>query len=568
MEKKIALNMRGITKRFGSVVANHNVDLDVYQGEILAVLGENGCGKTTLMNMLAGIYYPDEGKIFKDGKEAVIRSPKDAFDLKIGMIHQHFKLVDLFTAAENIVLGLQEKGRYNLEAVNNRVSEIAEKYGFHIDPQKKIYEMSVSEKQTVEIIKVLYRGADILILDEPTAVLTPQEIDRLFSVLKSMKEDGKSIIIITHKLHEVLAVSDRVAILRKGEHIATVNTDEATESSLTEMMVGKKVSLNIERTDPVNPEPRLHVKGLNCLSPEGLPVVKDVSFTVNSGEILGIAGIAGSGQRELLEAIAGMQPIAGGEIVFINPKKGRPVTFYHKTLKKVKQLAAQNAFHTWNGKPVSFAGMSNSVIRRLVGSGEVLFNEDEVIDLRDRTPLQIRELGIRLSFVPEDRLGMGLVGSMGITDNMMLRSYRKGHAGFVDRKQPRKLAEEIIQELEVNTPGVNTPVRRLSGGNVQKVLLGREIAFAPKVLMAAYPVRGLDINSSYTIYNLLNKQKENGVAVIFVGEDLDVLLELCDRILVINSGAVTGVVDARTTTKEEVGLLMTKTDAAEKEAAQ
>ena len=567
MEKKIALNMRGITKRFGSVVANHNVDLDVYQGEILAVLGENGCGKTTLMNMLAGIYYPDEGKIFKDGKEAVIRSPKDAFDLKIGMIHQHFKLVDLFTAAENIVLGLQEKGRYNLEAVNNRVSEIAEKYGFHIDPQKKIYEMSVSEKQTVEIIKVLYRGADILILDEPTAVLTPQEIDRLFSVLKSMKKDGKSIIIITHKLHEVLAVSDRVAILRKGEHIATVNTDEATESSLTEMMVGKKVSLNIERTDPVNPEPRLHVKGLNCLSPEGLPVVKDVSFTVNSGEILGIAGIAGSGQRELLEAIAGMQPIAGGEIVFINPKKGRPVTFYHKTLKKVKQLAAQNAFHTWNGKPVSFAGMSNSVIRRLVGSGEVLFNEDEVIDLRDRTPLQIRELGIRLSFVPEDRLGMGLVGSMGITDNMMLRSYRKGHAGFVDRKQPRKLAEEIIRELEVSTPGVNTPVRRLSGGNVQKVLLGREIAFAPKVLMAAYPVRGLDINSSYTIYNLLNKQKENGVAVIFVGEDLDVLLELCDRILVINSGKVTGIVDARTATKEEIGLMMTRTSTVGKEDA-
>ena len=567
MEKKIALSMRGITKRFGNVVANHHVDLDVYQGEILAVLGENGCGKTTLMNMLAGIYYPDEGKIFKDGQEAVIRSPKDAFDLKIGMIHQHFKLVDLFTAAENIVLGLQEKGRYNLDAVNNRVSEIAERYGFHIDPQKKIYEMSVSEKQTVEIIKVLYRGADILILDEPTAVLTPQEIDRLFAVLRSMKEDGKSIIIITHKLHEVLAVSDRVAILRKGEHVATVDTCEATESSLTEMMVGKKVSLNIDRIEPVNPEMRLEVRNLNCLSPEGLPVVKDVSFTVNSGEILGIAGIAGSGQRELLEAIAGMQPIAGGEVIFINPKKNRPVTFFHKSLKRVKQLAAENAFHDWNGNPVSFQGLSNSVIKRLVGSGEVLFNEDEVIDLRNRTPLEIRELGIRLSFVPEDRLGMGLVGSMGITDNMMLRSYRKGHAGFVDRKQPRKLAEEIIRELEVSTPGVNTPVRRLSGGNVQKVLLGREIAFAPKVLMAAYPVRGLDINSSYTIYNLLNKQKKNGVAVIFVGEDLDVLLELCDRILVINSGAVTGIVDARTATKEEIGLLMTRTDAG-KEAAQ
>ena len=566
MEKKIALSMRGITKRFGSIVANHNVDLDVYQGEILAVLGENGCGKTTLMNMLAGIYYPDEGKIYKDGEEAVIRSPKDAFDLKIGMIHQHFKLVDLFTAAENIVLGMQENGRYNLDAVNNRVSAIAEKYGFHINPQKKIYEMSVSEKQTVEIIKVLYRGADILILDEPTAVLTPQEIDRLFAVLKSMKEDGKSIIIITHKLHEVLSVSDRVAILRKGEHIATVDTCDATEASLTEMMVGKKVSLNIDRIDPVNPQPRLKIKDLSCVNAEGLPVVRNVSFTVNSGEILGIAGIAGSGQRELLEAIAGMQSVSGGEVIFINPKKDKPVTFFHKTLKKVKQLAAGGAFHDPMGNAVSFQGLSSKKIRHWVNSGEVLFNEDEVIDLRDRTPLQIRELGIRLSFVPEDRLGMGLVGSMGITDNMMLRSYRKGHAGFLDRRKPRQLAEEIIRELEVSTPGVNTPVRRLSGGNVQKVLLGREIAFAPKVLMAAYPVRGLDINSSYTIYNLLNKQKQNGVAVIFVGEDLDVLLELCDRIMVINSGAVTGIVDARTTTKEEIGLLMTKTDAGKEDA--
>ena len=382
VEKKTALRMRGITKRFGSVVANNNVDLDVYEGEILAVLGENGCGKTTLMNMLAGIYYPDEGKIYKDDQEAVIRSPKDAFDLKIGMIHQHFKLVDLFTAAENIVLGIQEEGQYNLKNVNNRVSEIAEKYGFHIDPQKKIYEMSVSEKQTVEIIKVLYRGADILILDEPTAVLTPQEISRLFTVLKSMKADGKSIIIITHKLHEVLEVSDRVAILRKGEHIATVNTCDATEASLTEMMVGKKVSLNIDRTEPVDPQPRLHIKHLNCVDGEGVPVVKDVSFTVNSGEILGIAGIAGSGQRELLEAIAGMQPIHSGEVVFINPKKGRPVTFYHKSLKKVKQLAAEGAFHTWSGKPVNFDGASNAVIKYLVGSGEVLFNEDEVIDPR------------------------------------------------------------------------------------------------------------------------------------------------------------------------------------------
>jgi len=567
VEKKIALSMRGITKRFGSVVANHNVDLDVYQGEILSVLGENGCGKTTLMNMIAGIYFPDEGKIYKDDREVVIRSPKDAFELKIGMIHQHFKLVDLFTAAENIVLGVEESGKYNLKTVNNRVSELAQKYGFHMDPQKKIYDMSVSEKQTVEILKVLYRGADILILDEPTAVLTPQEIDRLFAVLHRMKEDGKSIIIITHKLHEVLAVSDRVAILRKGEHIATVNTCDATESSLTEMMVGKKVSLNIDRSEPKNPTPRLEVKGLNSVDAEGIQVLKDVSFTANSGEILGIAGIAGSGQKELLEAIAGLQPLTGGEVIFTNPKKDKPVTFFHKSLVRVKELAALDAFHDEKGKAVSFEGMSNTEIRKWVESGNVLFREDEIMDLRDKTPLEIRELGVRLSFVPEDRLGMGLVGSMGITDNMMLRSYRKGHAGFVDRKKPKALAEEIIKELEVVTPGVNTPVRRLSGGNVQKVLVGREIAFAPKVLMAAYPVRGLDINSSYTIYNLLNKQKENGVAVIFVGEDLDVLLELCDRILVINSGTVTGVVDARTATKEEIGLLMTKTNAPRKEEA-
>ena len=559
VENRIALSMRSITKRFGSVIANNNVNLDVYKSEILAILGENGCGKTTLMNMIAGIYFPDEGKIYKDGKEVVIRSPKDAFDLNIGMIHQHFKLVDLFTAAENIVLGVEENKKYNLKSVNNRVREIADRYGFHIDPQKKIYDMSVSEKQTVEIIKVLYRGADILILDEPTAVLTPQEIDRLFEVLKRMKEDGKSIIIITHKLHEVLSVSDRVAILRKGEHIATVNTSDATESSLTEMMVGKKVELNIDRSQPVNPTPRIEIQHLSLKNAEGIDVLKDVSFVANSGEILGIAGIAGSGQKELLEAITGLQPTSTGDIIFTNPKKNKPVSFFHKSLTRVKYLAKHGAFHDGTGNEVTFNGLSIGAIRRMVNAGKVLFKEDEIMNLRHKTPLQIRQLGIHLSFVPEDRLGMGLVGSMGITDNMMLRSYRKGSSGFLNRKKPKKLAEEIINELEVSTPGVNTPVRRLSGGNVQKVLVGREIAFTPKVLMAAYPVRGLDINSSYTIYRLLNKQKENGVAVIFVGEDLDVLLALCDRILVINSGKVTGIVNAREATKEQIGLMMTQT---------
>ena len=485
-----ALEIRNVTKRFGKVVANKDINLTVEKGEILAVLGENGSGKTTLMNMIAGIYHPDEGEILVNGERVVINSPKDAFDLKIGMIHQHFKLVDVFDATENIVLGIDRDKRFNLREAAKRVADISEKYGFDVDPKKKIYQMSVSEKQTVEIIKVLYRGANILILDEPTAVLTPQETEKLFAVLKRMRSDGKSIIIITHKMHEVLSVSDRVAILRRGEYIDTVITKETNEAELTEMMVGKKVSLDL-------------------YSEDGIKVLDDISFTAKSGEILGIAGIAGSGQRELLEAIAGLQRVHSGEIIYNNPKTGA----------------------------------------------------DE--NLRDKTPMQIRELGVRLSFVPEDRLGMGLVGNMDIVDNMMLRSYRRGRSLFLNRQAPKKLAEDIINDLEIATPGANTPVRRLSGGNVQKVLVGREIASSPTVLMAAYPVRGLDINSSYMIYNLLNQQKKNGVAVIFVGEDLDVLIELCDRIIVVNSGRVTGIADARETTKEELGLLMTKSGGAE-----
>ena len=560
MAKEVLIEFQNITKTFGSIVANNNVSLQIYKGEILSVLGENGCGKTTLMNMLAGIYYPDGGKILIRGEEAVIHSPKTAFAYKIGMIHQHFKLIDVFTAAENVVLGVKDGTKYNLKSVKKRIGEMCDRYGFHINPDKKIYEMSVSEKQTVEIIKVLYRGADILILDEPTAVLTPQEIEKLFAVLRRMREDGKSIIIITHKLNEVMEISDRVAVLRKGEHIGTVNTSETNEQQLTEMMVGKKIVLNIDRSETKNPVDRLFVNDLNYTNHENVKILDHISFTARSGEILGIAGIAGSGQRELLEAIAGLQPLDSGEIIFNRPKKDLPVSFFHKTLKQIIEMAGEGKFHYEDGTPVDLTGKSHKEIRRLVNEEKILFNEDDVMSLRDKTPQQIRELGVRLSFVPEDRLGMGLVGNMDIVDNMMLRSYRKGNSVMLDRKRPENLADEIVKSLEVVTPNLHTPVRRLSGGNVQKVLVGREISMAPKVLMAAYPVRGLDINSSYLIYNLLNKQKEGGTAVIFVGEDLDVLLGLCDRILVINSGRVTGIVDARTITKEEVGLLMTKTD--------
>ncbi|MBR4769029.1 MAG: ABC transporter ATP-binding protein, partial [Lachnospiraceae bacterium] len=462
MNEKPAIQLRNITKTFGRITANKNVSLDVNYGEILSILGENGSGKTTLMNMIAGIYYPDEGQILVNGEEAMIRSPKDAFHYKIGMIHQHFKLVDVFDATENIILGLKDEGRYDLKKAREKVKEISGLYGFEIDPDKKIYEMSVSEKQTVEILKVLYRGADILILDEPTAVLTPQETEKLFSVLRKMKEDGKAIIIITHKLHEVMELSDRVSVLRKGEYIDSVVTKDTTEEKLTEMMVGKKVDLNIDRTEPKNPEERLVVAHLSCMNREGVKVLKDVSFIAYSGEILGIAGIAGSGQRELLETIAGLQPITEGGIQYITPGTGL------------------------------------------------------IENLRDKTPIEIRNLGVRLSFVPEDRLGMGLVGNMDITDNMLLRSYRKGASFFLEKKEPRGLADRIIDRLGVVTPSRETAVRKLSGGNVQKVLVGREIAAAPTVLMAAYPVRGLDINSSYLIYHLLNEQKEKGVAVIFV----------------------------------------------------
>ena len=502
-EKKAAVQMRDITKRFGPVLANDRVWLDIYKGEILALLGENGSGKTTLMNMLSGIYFPDEGRIFIDGKEALIRSPKDAFSYGIGMIHQHFKLVDVLTAAENIVLGLKEPGRLDMNKVAAKVKQICDAYGFDVDPNQKIYNMSVSQKQTVEIVKVLYRGADILILDEPTAVLTPQETEKLFKVLRNMRDDGKAIVIITHKMHEVEDLSDRVAILRHGQFVGDMLTRETNAQEMTNMMVGRPVTLNIDRPAPVNAKPRIVVEHLTVKDMEGTLKLDDVSFTANSGEILGIAGISGCGQKELLEAIAGLQPTQSGSIRYVEDD----------------------------------------------GREEELIGKD---------PTAIASLGVGLSFVPEDRLGMGLVGNMDIVDNMMLRSYKRGHTAFLERKRPKDLAENIIKSLEIVTPDANTPVRRLSGGNVQKVLVGREIAQHPTVLMVAYPVRGLDINSSYMIYNLLQKQKESGVSVIFVGEDLDVLVELCDRIMVLNSGRITGIVDGPSATKEELGILMTK----------
>ena len=492
-----AIEMRGITKTFGSVVANSNVNLNVKQGEILALLGENGSGKTTLMNMLSGIYKPDGGTILVDGKEVTIESPEKSKKLGIGMVHQHFKLVDVFSAADNIWMGKKQAGFVLKKKRFGQIEEIAHKFGFDIDPKKKVYNMSVSEKQTLEIIMVLYYGAKVIVLDEPTAVLTVQEIDKLFAVLRRMKEEGHSIIIITHKLNEVMDISDRVAILRKGEYITTVNTNETSEQELTEYMGGRKIDLNIDRPVVETTRPLLEVRDLTINNDEDTVAIDNVSFYIRGGEILGVAGIAGCGQKELCEAIAGLRPIKSGQMVH---------------------------------KGENIVGLS---------------------------PKAILEKGISMSFIPEDRLGMGLAPSMSITDNMLLKNYQDGKGPFIDRKRGRADAEQVIKNLEVVTPSTETPVRRLSGGNVQKVLLGREIKAGPNVIITAYPVRGLDINSSYAIYNILNEQKLNGVGILFVGEDLDVMMALCDKILVLCHGKVMGVVHAHKTTKEELGLMMT-----------
>ncbi len=496
------VELKNITKRFGDTLANDHVSLSVNKGEILSILGENGSGKTTLMNMIAGIYRPDEGQILINGQEVAIHSPKDAYKYQIGMVHQHYKLVNVFTAAQNIILGQEGSQYLDMSQIKKNIAEICDSYGFKLNLDQKIYDMSVSEKQTVEIIKVLSKGVEILILDEPTAVLTPQETKALFDVLKNMRKAGKSIIIITHKLNEVMEISDRVSVLRKGQYIATVNTSETSIQQLTEMMVGQKIDLDIERSMPVNSRDVLKVEGLTCYNKEGLKALDNVTFTAKSGEFLGIAGIAGCGVHELFECIDGIYKYTSGKIAYLN-------------------------------------------------------DEFEEIDLTNKSTREIKKLGVKIAFVPEDRLGMGLVGLMGMTDNVMLRTYKKGKGQMVQRREPRKLASKIKEKLEVITPSIEYPVSRLSGGNVQKVLVGREISSNPDVLMVAYPVRGLDINSSYAIYNKLNEQKASGAAVISIIEDLDVLMALSDRILVLNNGKVAGILNARTTTKEEIGYLMT-----------
>jgi simple sugar transport system ATP-binding protein len=500
-----AIRMESITKRFGTVVANDEVNLSIRSGEIHALLGENGAGKSTLMNMLSGIYRPDSGFIYMDERKVQFASPGDSIAAGIGMIHQHFKLVDVMNARDNIILG-SKGGRIKKGETDRRIKELSDKYGLGVDPDKKVYEMSVGEKQTLEIIKVLFRGAKILIMDEPTAVLTPQEIEKLFTVVRNMRNQGCAVVIITHKLNEVMEISDCITILRAGKPIDTVVTSETKVPALIEMMVGKRVDLQINRVDYEAKTKLLEIKNLTVQGSEGELSLQDVSFTLHTNEILGIAGIAGAGQKELCETIAGLVKADGGSVEFEDT-----------------QILGKSA-------------------------GDII------------------KMGIRLGFIPEDRLGMGLVASMSLTDNVILKDYRLQKGMMLSRKPGAEKADRIVERLDISTPSINTSVGKLSGGNIQKVLLGREIDSAPKVLVTAYPVRGLDIGATYKIYDLLNEQKSKGVGIIFVGEDLDVLLELCDRILVLSSGKVNGILDAKSASKSDIGYLMSGTKFEELEA--
>ncbi len=507
MNETNALEVHHLKKTFGSKLANRDISLELRRGEVLALLGENGSGKSTFVNQLAGIYAPESGEIFIDGKKCTFKSPEDAISAGIGMVHQHFKLVEVMTALENITLGEKKGGFFVKKSeLYDKINGIQKKFGFSIDLNRKLYEMSVSEKQTVEIIKILYQGARILILDEPTAVLTPQETERLFTVLRRMKENGCSIIIITHKLNEVMEISDRVAVVRKGENAGLVETAACTEKSLARLMLGGKFDYKVTRVPAGRSQnPVLVVKNLSTKNAFGKKSLDDINFELYGGEILGVAGIVGSGQKELCETLTGL-------------------------------LKAE--------------------------TGEAIFQEKNLLKI---SPIEIKKLGVRMNFVPEDRLGMGLAAGLDIADNVMIRSYSEDSHFLLNRKKGSELANEIVERYGIATPSIHNPVRQLSGGNIQKVLLGRELEMHPKFLIVAYPFRGLDVGATNNVINMLNEQKKKGVAILLIGEDIDQLCALCDRLMVIHDGSIKGIVNPESTTKEEIGLMMMGKSLSEKE---
>lgn len=497
MEKSVVVELKHIKKYFGPVKANDGVDLTIRAGEIHAILGENGSGKSTLMNILSGLYAPDGGKIIMHGQPLSIRSPRDAMDKGISMIHQHFKLVEPLPAWENIVSGTKGHVFLRKKAVIAEIKALCEKYKLQLDPEKCVYQMTIGEKQTVEIVKALYRKAEVMILDEPTAVLTTQETERLFDILREMRANGCAVIIITHKLQEVMDISDRVTTLRKGVSVDSRLTGRCTPELLAELMVGHAIDISVPYVNIPQEKkaPVLSIRDLKISSRSKGERLNIKELDICSYEVVGIAGVADSGQKELCEAITGIQK----------------------------------------------------------ATGSVKLNGTELIGMNPRTMLK---RDIQIGFVPEDRLGMGLANGMDISDNIALRSYRD-HKGFLlNKKEEAHQAQALMEKYSVSAAGVHQPIQALSGGNIQKVLLGREIGRGAEFFIAAYPVRGLDIGASDFIYEKLNEEKKKGVAIMFVGEDLDVMLGICDRIAVLYDGKLMGVVDAKSVTKEQLGLLM------------
>lgn len=490
-----AVAMHGITKRFPGVLANDKVDLTVEKGEIHALLGENGAGKSTLMNVLSGLYLQDEGYIEINGEPVVFNSPRDAIQAGVGMVHQHFMLVPSQTVAENMILGRRSVGwRLRPRTIAAEVKAVSEEYGLPIDPQAKIWQLSVGEQQRVEIVKMLYRGASILILDEPTAVLTPQEVDELFRNLRQMTAAGATIIIISHKLDEVLSIADRITVLRGGQAVDTVYARDVDKPTLASLMVGREVLFRLEKQASTPGDVQLLLEGIEADNDKGLPVLKGLDLTVRQGEIVGVAGVAGNGQKELTEVIYGMRPITAGEL-------------------------------------------------HISGELSVTLDTYAMIDMG-------------VAYVPEDRSSTGSAPNLSVGENLSLKSYRQNQGPFVNQKELDTTAVSLIERYQISTPSATTPARKLSGGNLQKLILARETSTSPRIIMAAYPSRGLDVGAIENVQRILLEERDKGAAILLISEDLDEIFSLSDRIAVLFDGRIVGNLPIAEATIEKVGLLM------------
>jgi len=493
------LQMKGITKRFPGVLANDRVDFDVQRGEIHTLLGENGAGKSTLMKVLYGLYQQDEGEVLIDGSAVDMKEPADAIEHKIGMIHQHFMLVPTLTVTENVALGLKPatQVRPDLASVATRITELANAYGLQVDPDAYIWQLAVGERQRVEIIKALYRDAELLVLDEPTAVLTPQEVDDLFVTLRQMAADQKGLIFISHKLHEVMALSDRITVLRHGRVTGATTPPQTSRGDLANMMVGREVRLAPDRPDVEVGDVRLRIRNLRVVGDRGTEAVSGLDLDARSGEILGIAGVSGNGQRELAEAIVGLRPAASGSIELEGKKIGTS------------------------------------------------------------PPAAVRSAGV--SYVPEERMRDGAVGDFTVEENLILTNHQSAQMarrGFLQFDSIKEHCEQLVSEYAVKTPSLDTPTHNLSGGNIQKLILARELSAEPRVLIAAQPTRGVDIGAAEYIHSRLIDARSTGTAIVVISEDLDEVLALSDRVAVMFEGSVVGTVDPATATREQIGLMM------------